>query len=347
MIHRSFAFLAVALLLLPTMNQPVQAAGRVELELVGDARGSAMAFQEWSRALGNAGIRNVRLRTAQEPGQPKIDVQGDGDSKTYMVKGIVLSRDEIQLPGARFRRSETGRLARWLDDVAAHGPAEQRERKAAFGLTTSQIDLVCKDLATPVGFRTQGVARRDVVRKIGERLKLPLQLDADATAALGDEKVEDSLNGLSCGAALAAVLRSAGYGLAPSEEGGQLGYTAVKSQKGQEVWPIGREPEEGRSQAETLPALYEFRNVNVKNVSAATTLDAVGKLLGAPIVLDRFALQRHNIDPAKVKVSHPQSKTTYSLALKRMLFQARLKFDLRCDEAGTPFLWVTTIKPVK
>jgi hypothetical protein len=34
------------------------------------------------------------------------------------------------------------------------------------------------------------------------------------------------------------------------------------------------------------------------------------------------------------------------LALRKLLFQAGLKFEVRLDEAGKPFLWITTVKPV-
>ncbi len=294
---------------------PARAAGTAELELVGDARGSAMAFQEWARALGKAGIRNVRIRAAEEPGQPKIDIQGTAESPIYIVTGIVLSRDELQLPGVRFRRSEAGRLAQWLDDLAAHGPADKREKKGAFGLSAAEMEHVRKDLATPVGFRTQGIARQDVVRKIADRLKLPLRLEAGddhrnhashgaaAVPALGDNKVEDQLSGLSCGTALACALRPAGYCLVPRAENGQLGYAAVKSQAGLEVWPVGWEPEKpGR---EVLPGLYEFRNVNVQNVSAAAALEAIGTALKTPVLVDHVALARHGVEPAKVRVSAP------------------------------------------
>jgi hypothetical protein len=338
--------LALFLLASPSvLALPAGAAGTVELELVGDARGSAMVFQEWGRALDKAGIRDVRIRTAEEPGQPRIDVQGTTENPVYVVTGIVLSRDELELPGGRFRRSESGRLAQWLDDLAAHGPAAQREKKGAFGLSAAELDRVRKDLATAVGFRTQGIARQEVVRKIAGQLKLPLRLEAGAAEAFGDDKVEDQLSGLSCGTALACALRPASYCLVPRVENGELGYAAVKAQAGLEVWPVGWEPE--RPGVEVLPALYEFRNVNVQNVSAATALEAIGKALSTPVLLDHVALARHGIEPAKVTVSHPRSRTTYSVALRKLLFQARLKFEVRCDEAGTPLLWISTIKPVK
>ena len=80
------------------------AAGTVRLELVGDSHSSALAFQEWSQALGRAGIRNVRIRSVKEAGKPAIDTRGTAENPEYVVTGIVLSRNEIELPGRRFRR---------------------------------------------------------------------------------------------------------------------------------------------------------------------------------------------------------------------------------------------------
>ncbi|MEN6458885.1 MAG: hypothetical protein ABFC63_08135 [Thermoguttaceae bacterium] len=334
--------LFAALLLCFSFAAPVWAAGTVQLELIGDARGAALAFQDWGRSLERAGIRNVRLETAQEPGRPRLDVQGTPESPVYVVRGIVVSRDEIQLPGVRFRRGETAQLAQWLADLAAHGPVEKREKKGAYGLSAAELDRIRQDLAMSVGFHTQGILLRDMLQKTADRLKLPLHFEADA---VGDEKVEEQLGTLSCGTALACALRPAGFSLVPRSQDGQLSYAVVKSQADVEGWPVGSQPE--RSVSELLPALYDFRNVNVQNVSAATLLEAVGKALKTPIVFDRLALTRHDIDPAKAKVSYPKGRTTYSVALRRMLFQARLQFEVRCDETGTPFVWVTTLKSVK
>ena len=109
------------------------------------------------------------------------------------------------------------------------------------------------------------------------------------------------------------------------------------------AWPIGWTSD--KSDHDAIPALFEFRNVNVQNVSAATALEVIGKRVKMPVLLDRKALAKYNIDPKKSPVSFPNKRTTYSLALRKMLFQARLKFEVRYDDAGTPFLWVTTNKP--
>jgi hypothetical protein len=320
-----------------------QAAGTVQLDLVGDMQGSAMVFQEWAQLLGKAGIRNVRIRAVEESDNVGVRTEGDPKNPIYIVTGIVRSRDELMMPSGRIRPGDVGRLAEWIKDLAERGPTAGREKKGAFGLTATQFDRAHEDLATPVGFTTEGAACRQVVEKIAKRLKGPLKLDPAAAQAMADEKVTDELLDLSCGTALAYVLRSAGYGLLPRVAGGELTYDLVKNQPGLEVWPIGWP--DVKPPQEALPGLFEFRNVNIQNVSAATALDAIAKRIKAPVVMDRAALARRKIDPAQAMVTLPRGQTTYSIALRKLLFQAGMKFEVRYDEAGTPFLWVTSAKP--
>ena len=337
-------FLLTVLLLVGSLVAAArgEAGGTVRLELVGDAQGSAMLFQEWAQALGQAGIPNVHIRVSQDSDKLGIETQGAGNSLTYVVTGSIRSRDELLLPGGRFRRNELGRLAQWLKDLAERGPEADSGEKAPFGLSAAQFQKVRADLSSSVGFPTQGVARRQVAEKIASHLKLPLRLDSAAARALGDGKVADDLSELSCGTALACVLGSTGYCFMPSARGGELSYSVVKADPKLAAWPIGWPMEKPVN--ESLPALFESLNVNVQNVPVAEALEAIGKRVKAPVLIDHGALARNEIDPATAMVTLPRSRTTYSIALRKLLFQARLKFEVRRDETGAPFLWVTPLK---
>ena len=322
-----------------------RAAGTVQLELVG-GRSAAIAFQDWAKALDKAGIPNVRIRSgSDEELKPGIETAGTPERPVYNITGVVISRDEIVLPGGRYKRNEIGRLKTWLDDLAQNGLPSQRPAKVAFGLTQPQYDEVRKTLAKPVKFATQGVARNEAIEKIARQLAIPLKFADGSLREVGEDKVEDELTELTCGTALAALLRPAGYCLIPKMTDGTLVLSAVKSRPElKEIWPVGGPME--KTVQDTLPKLMEFLPVNVQNVSAATAAEAIGKRLGAPLLYERVGLARHGIDPAKAMVTLPRSQTTYSLALKKLLFQAGLKFEIRVDEAGTPFLWISTIKPL-
>ncbi|GAH44758.1 unnamed protein product, partial [marine sediment metagenome] len=157
--------LPLAWVLLATMAPPLWAAGRVRLELVGQRHGSALVFQDWLRVLSRAGVKNVRIRPARPTDKVGIDVRGSEASPLYVVTGIVKSGDELILPGGRYRRRDAARLARWLDELAEHGPADQREQSLAFGLSAEQFEQVRRDLARPVGFSTQGISRHETVQQ--------------------------------------------------------------------------------------------------------------------------------------------------------------------------------------
>ncbi len=342
-IHRVSVVSTLAVFLSLSVSSLWAATGRVELEVVADARGgAALDFQQWMQALTRAGVKNVRLRTVQPGDEVKIDVRGTAANPVYAVTGLIVG-NELIVPGARFKRSEAVKVAHWLDDLAEHGPPNRREARPAFGLTAKQLEQVRADLSQTVGFSTKGMTRKEAVKKIGHDLKLPIQLTGSLDADEDDKIVED-LSGLSYGTALACVLRPLGYCMVPRLKGKNLEYAVAKAKLDQEVWPIGWPPE--KPPAEVLPAMFEFHDVNVQNVSAAKTLDAVSKLVKVPVLLDHNALARHGIDPDKAMVSMPRGRTTYSLALRKLLFKAGLKFEIRVDEAGKPFLWVSTVKPV-
>jgi hypothetical protein len=148
---------------------------------------------------------------------------------------------------------------------------------------------------------------------------------------------------VSSGTALAAMLRPAGLVLTPEQPAGQsLGYRISKSAAGRESWPIGWNPQEPARKV--LPELFEFLNVEIEEIPLSDALDAIGGRLKVPLLLDRNALALHNIDPNKVEVSVPSKRLTYIQILQKVLFKSRLKHEVRVDEAGKPFLWITSVK---
>ena len=70
-------------------------------------------------------------------------------------------------------------------------------------------------------------------------------------------------------------------------------------------------------------------------------LTAIGPRIKIPLYFDHAALAEYEIDPAKVQVRFPRSRTFYKRVIDRVLAQARLGSQLRVDEAGAPFLWIT------
>jgi hypothetical protein len=331
-------------LLAATLSTSALAAqGRVELTITGEAQVSG-EFHQWMQALARAGVNHVRLRSSEPSDQVGIDVQGTAAEPLYLVTGTITTQGDLILPGARFRRSEAARVGQWVNDLAANGPPDRREPKSAFGLTLKQFAQLHDDLAQPVGFSTKGVARGAVVTRIGRRLHFPLALGGQGLPAVGDDAVVEELSGLSCGTALACVLRPAGLCLVPQPGVPEPSCRIAEARAAREIWPVGWPPQ--KAPHEVLPAMFEFLNVNIQGVSAAKAMDALAARMKVPLLVDHNALARHGIDPEKVIVSFPPAHTMHSRILQRVLFKAGLKEELRVDEAGSPLLWVTSLKPL-
>lgn len=322
---------------------PGEGARRVKLELFADQQASITSQQAWLRELSAAGISDLRIR-AGSPEKVGIEVSGNEPDVTYFVTGLITTGDELIFPGKRFRLNEAPQVARWLRQLSEKGIEEKHEEpRGAFGLRPEDFEKAMKDLAQPVGFSTKGTDRAAVLRKIGEQLAGPLRIEARLPDSDDQSQVAEELAAISCGTALACLLRPVGLGLVPRSQGrANLEYHVVAAKQGTDVWPVGWPPE--KPLPRILPALYESFNANIQDVPVTTVLDAMAKRLTLPFLFDHNALARHWIEPTKEKVRSPQSRTTSNQLLRKVLSQAGLKGEVRVDEAGKPFLWVTTVK---
>lgn len=63
--------------------------------------------------------------------------------------------------------------------------------------------------------------------------------------------------------------------------------------------------------------------------------------MGVPVYWDHATLRAKKIDPAKIDVKLARQKTRLIRVADRLLFQARLRGELKVDEAGTVFYWIS------
>jgi hypothetical protein len=321
------------------------AAPRVSLELATEKGFPITGAQEWSKLLADLDVTNFRIRSATGADQPSIEELGDNKNPSYRIVGILTAKNMLVVPGGQFSSRDAGGLRTWLEKLSDQGEAGVTERRRAFGLLGKQLSEVHDDLKQPIDFTTRDVMLAEVVEKLKRRLNLPIVIDTASNQALQEVKLVDELRGVSSGTALAIMLRSAGLAFVPERPtGGDLQYHVGKPKDGGEVWPLGW-PSQKRP-FELVPDLYEFINVEISDTPAQEAIDAIAERLGIPFVYDRNAMALHQIDLAKVSASVPSKRSTYSLILQKVLSQAKMKQELRLDDADKPFLWITTVKPV-
>ncbi|MBI3463989.1 MAG: hypothetical protein HY000_13165 [Planctomycetes bacterium] len=300
--------------------------------------------QEWYRLLVDLKVANLRIHSGPAADEPSIKTLGSVERPVYQVHGRLTSRGELLLPGGRFTVRDRAKLATWLTNLQAAGPGQPTARGTGpFGLTREQLAEAHAALAQPLDFATRGLPHAKAVAQARLKLKLPVVFEvAGNESAAGQEAVTEELQGLSCGTALAYLLRPAGLGLAPRVGArGGLELSVRPAGRSSEAWPVGWPP----GAARPLPELFQSFTSSIDDVTVAETLGAIEERLKAPVLFDRYALARHGIDPAAVRVTLPEMKTSYSQLLTRVLSKAKLKYELRIDEAGKPLLWITTMLP--
>jgi hypothetical protein len=315
------------------------------LEVVTEPGLPLQGQQMWGRALEKIDVQSVRIRAARSGEGARITNRGSDNSPAYHVLGVLKSDNRLVLPDARpFAIGDTQGIARWLEQLRAGGPRGLTSHTGAFGLTSDQLLGVHQQLAVPLRFSTKGKDPVEVVDQIADLLPLPVQLDAAARQALATSGVvRDELNGISSGTALAAALRPAGLAVVPrSAPGGEISLQVVDSRQATEIWPVGWPCQ--APPREAMPQLFKFLPVEIQDFSLQQALDALAGRLEAPLLFDHNSMARHQIDPGRIKVNLPQSTTYYKSILDRLLFQAKLKSEIRMDEADRPFLWVAPIK---
>ncbi|MHB1037875.1 MAG: hypothetical protein ACYC35_25775 [Pirellulales bacterium] len=342
-VFRVLALLATFTLLaaLPTC---ASAAGRIELELATEPGFPGIDAQKWYQLLTKLGVSSLRIRPLEPRDRVGIVTAGSTAQPVYTVTGMLTEQGELVLPGGRFTERDRAGLAKWLADLAAKGPPRADGKTLPYGLGDRQSADVLKDLMRPVDFSTAGVPRAKAVAELGRRLGLPLAVAPGVTQVLqGADPVAEELRGLARGTALAYLLRPAGMAFAPrSAAGGAVEYVVAPAGELKESWAIGRVPE--KQPLKVLPEFFEMINVEIEAQPLSDVLESIRSRLKAPILLDYYALSRQEIDPAKVKVALPAKRMSYSLIMPRLLAQARLKGQLRIDEAGKPFYWITTVR---
>lgn len=322
---------------------PVSAEGpRVTLEIATEQGFSQEAIRDWLPLLEKCGFSSVRVRGGKGGDGASIQANGSGASASYTVTGVLTSDNRLRLPNGSFTLASSGSITKWLDKLKAGGEEGLNAKPGAFGLVPKELVAVHEGLAVKVNFATAGKTTKEVVQGIAALVPIKVKVDAAVRGSFGDEKVTDELIGMSAGTSLAAAIRPLGLVLVPVKDGTDLQLRIVDSQAADQVWPVGW-PNKSTPR-ETLPDLFKFLNVEVADTPLAESLEAIRGRLGVPLIVDQNSLAKQKIDYSTVKTSLPKTNTYYDAILDKLLFQCKLKYELRIDEADRPFLWITTLK---
>tara|TARA_R110002072_G_scaffold302603_1_gene486625 strand:+ start:77656 stop:78765 length:1110 start_codon:yes stop_codon:yes gene_type:complete len=323
----------------PSRKQQTQ----VSFELLMVDRVPPLAAQQWGEIFRRAGA-SVRIRQALSSDRTEISETTRGSLRQVKATGMLERDGSIVFENRRFRQSQTGPLAEWIRELKTYGAQGNDEGKPGFGLTPAQFDLVFQTLAARVVRDPAGLELSEALAVVGLPSSLPLRMTPAALEHLKKIKharpAGDGLAGLSRGTVIAILLNDTGLGFRPGRTPeGSLELRISPVSKESAAWPIGWPLQ--RPPISSMPKFVEIVPVEFSDVKLTDVIHAISVQTELPILIDHRRAIEANVRIDELKVNQEFRKMTWSGLLDRVTFPDLMR-ELLQDEAGTPFVFVTT-----
>ena len=319
----------------------------IELRIVVGPQSGVGAQQEWLRALEKVGAEILRIENSNSA-QVSFEERGSGPTKTLSIVAIV-KRGKLYLPGGNFSKGQTQAIREHLDKLRADGGEVTSAEKVAFGLTTKQLVAVHEKLGIGVSDSTKDkttvAAARSITKNSGYTINATPA--AKKVIANSEQTVGVELKGFSRGTALAYTLRKMGLVFIPKRETGKPVELIVDTtHPDRKNWPVGWPVSENIQKA--APKLFAKFQIEgqIHQTPLLGVLGAVESELGIPFFYDHAKISSKGIDLAAVKVSFAKNpNSAYNSLFLAALRECKpaLKPELRIDEAGKRFFWITPV----
>ena len=363
--HRLLAILILPLLILPLSfavaegqsfrprTDSLSQAGRpqtnqlrtLELRVLVDDRGGLGSSHQWMQALAEVGADRVVAETSRVK-EPSFEETGSGSSKYLSIVGIVKN-GKLHLPGGKFTIRQTTAIRNHLKKLRDDGAEVTVAEKVAFGLTAKQLVAAHDRLGAKIETSTAGQNVGDLANRLLKKSGYPLSVEGPVKLVMSNSKstMDLELEGFSTGMALALTLRQMGLVFEPTRPQGQGVQLKVRvADEKVKNWPVGWPISD--SKKNVVPKLYVKVPVQIQSIPIDQVLTQVEGRVAIPFVYDWAKLSANEIDLETTKVNflRPGKKSSYDMLIDKVLTQVKpkLKSEVRIDELGKPFLWITT-----
>jgi hypothetical protein len=318
----------------------------VFVELVTGNEGVGIRAQRWTQVFEKLDVTlTIRRGTPRDKVGVTETKSGGGAVREVHVVGKLDARGRLAFGDRTYTENDADKLAEWLDELREFGGQGTPEKQPVWGLTNQQFKGIHSQLSQPLGEEPKDHTLPEALKLFGFPRELPVQWTQSAEQLLEKREgaaVTQSLSGVSRGTALAALLSEQGLAFRPKRlPDGAIVLSIEPASALREAWPVGWTPVQ--TAPVLAPKLFSYTMINLDEIELDAVLDAAVDFIGMPILVDKAELASREIDFSKIKVSHPEKRTTWGLALRSLLAQAKSKHELLVDESGRPFLWVTSL----
>ena len=316
---------------------------QVSFELLMVERVPPLSAQRWGEIFRRVGA-SVRIRQAIRSDRTEISETKRGSLRHVKAVGLLERDGSIIFENRRFRQSQTGPLAEWIRELKTYGAQGNDDGKPGFGLTRAQFDRVFQTLAAKVVRDPAGLKLSEAIAAVGLPSSLPLRMTPAAVEQLKRDVTRrpapEGLAGLSRGTVIAILLNEARLGFRPGRTPeGILELRVSPASKETAAWPIGWPLQ--KPPISSMPKFVEIVPVEFSDVKLTDVIHAISVQTEMPILIDYRRAFEANVRIDKLTVNQEFKKMTWSGLLDRVTFPNLMR-ELLQDEAGTPFVFVTT-----
>jgi hypothetical protein len=329
-----------------SVAQPGEARSTVVEIVILSADGGNLTAQQWRSALESLGI-SFSIRRGLEGEEVETTEKLIGTLRKVTAIGRLERSGRLVFADQAFGAGDRLKIKEWVANLQTYGAQGSPEGKPLWGLTEDQFTAVYESLTET----TMTDPRDEELQKAVQKLPLPGQYSLRWSEASkkrlarppGKNPVRQSTQGLTTATALAVMLNDYGLGFRPTRTpGGNLELVIDVPESPTDVWPVGWPLKLPRQK--TAPKLFTLQQVFFDDVPLAELLAKAAQSAEIPILFDYAELDRYGKNWREIKVFYPPRQATWHTVVRDALNKGKLTFDLWQDEAGHPFLYVSTIK---
>lgn len=309
-------------------------ADSVQLNVVPSSRAPFNAAQQWALEL--AKLKSVQV-SSRNNGSARPEVKRSGS--VVNITGVIDSGNRLIVPGGTFSIRQRPALQKWIEQQRS-GDTSGAKGTDRFGLTPKQLKQTHASLKSVVRDSTKGKSVQEVVTSAARGSRLPLQYSTVAKRRVATAKVAGEWKDFTSGTVMAAALRPLELVMLPrADRSGQISLMITSDDSVDEGWPVGWKSELKLS--ELVPKFFDPLPMEIEKTPIADVTAALSGRLETPMQYDLALLKLVEIDPQTANVSYSAERTTYLKAVRTTLYRAKLKYEVRVDEVGSPFFWIS------
>ncbi len=306
--------------------------------------------REWGMLFQELGY-TVSFRGGRPGEKLRVENLEATDQRITHVVGNLEKDGRLAIVGQRFQLTNPEKLDAYLQRLVRFGAAGPVSESPTWGLTDQQLSFVNMLLSARVDAPVSLTTPVDAIGTLG----LPEAFQVRFTAAAKDQQfvsrepgllTSESLAGVSKGTALAIVLSQAGLGFRPLLENRKTYVLEIDvGGESSNLWPVGWKSKQPLNTL--LPDLYRSIPVDVEDVVVSELVQAVSEKLEIRPFYAAAELGRAGVNPSEMIYSRKPDKLAPSRLLSLIGDRFQLGLDVRVDESGQCFLWVTTAQELQ